>query len=530
MGFDAPKYSRNQVNHAGELLAKRKKIGGSNSLDAMNVLSNWRAAHAYPVNTFQATLRDRLKKIDPTALVAQRLKRTPSILEKLNRFKTMKLAQMQDIGGLRAVLQSIRKLRKLEDIYRSPRFHHELSDWNDYIEKPKADGYRGLHLIFKYRSSRNDALVYNNLLIEIQLRTKLQHDWATAVETMDIYLGQALKIGKGNRRWKRFFKYTSMAFSILENSPPVPGLEKVPERKIFQEVRRMGSELKVLEKLEGFSIATDMILNDPGVGAYNIVMLNIAEKKVRIRPFPRTKLSEATRELTRLERKYSDDGNVDIVLLSAGPLKQLKKAYPNYFLDTYSFIRRVKRIISLSKARPKTSAVGLRRTRRKRISAGPRERVRNLLFSGDIPQADGLDSIRKVVEVVDSGLISKKEISDATGYSPRHVQYKIASAEILGFVDKREAITITPLGRAWLHTKSGSNEESMFLKKSIERTRVFKLVATDLFDSTRPDKEILAKRIADYANLAESTALRRASTLITWSNRILQYYLPIGEQ
>ncbi len=529
MGFEPPKYSRNKVNKAGDILAKRKKIKNSENFDAMSILGNWRVAHAYPINTFQATLRDRLKRIDESALVGQRLKRAPSIIEKLKRFKTMNLAQMQDIGGLRAVLSNISKLRRLEDVYRSPRFNHELFDWNDYIYKPKSDGYRGLHLIFKYRSTRSEALKYNNLLIELQLRTKIQHDWATAVETMDIYLGQALKLGKGNRRWKRFFKYTSMAFSILESSHPVPGLENLSDKKVFQVVREMDNELKVLEKLEGFSIATDMILNVPGVGVYNLITLNISERSVKIRPYPLSKLSEANRELTGLESKYANNGDVDIVLLSAGPLKKLKKSYPNYFLDTYNFIKRVRKVIDLSKASKKKLSGASFHRKSKPKSLGPRGSVRNFLFSGDIPQADNLDSVRKVVEVINSGLITLKEICLATGYSSRHVQYKISSAVILGFLRKFETIKVTQNGRAWLQKKMSSNEESIFLRRCIENTKVFKMVAPDLFDRVRPNKEILARRIMDYGNLSETTAFRRASTLIAWSNRILQYYLPIDE-
>jgi len=62
MGYEPPKYSRNKVNRAGDILAKRKKIKKGDELDALAISSNWRAAHSYPINTFQATLRNRLKK------------------------------------------------------------------------------------------------------------------------------------------------------------------------------------------------------------------------------------------------------------------------------------------------------------------------------------------------------------------------------------------------------------------------------------------------------------------------------------
>ena len=66
------KYSRNKVNKAGDLLRTLE----SSSLEdhwTADVLSNWRAIHNYPINTFQATLRHKLKAIDEQALVAQRL-------------------------------------------------------------------------------------------------------------------------------------------------------------------------------------------------------------------------------------------------------------------------------------------------------------------------------------------------------------------------------------------------------------------------------------------------------------------------
>ena len=56
-----------------------------------------------PLNEFQNTLRARLKKLGQSdAIVAQRIKRKPTILEKLQRFRSMRLDQMDGIGGIRA--------------------------------------------------------------------------------------------------------------------------------------------------------------------------------------------------------------------------------------------------------------------------------------------------------------------------------------------------------------------------------------------------------------------------------------------
>jgi ppGpp synthetase/RelA/SpoT-type nucleotidyltranferase len=127
MLWPAPQYSKSQINRAGEILAAEDAADAELSR-AHEVLSNWRACHGYPMNTFQPTLRNKLKKIGQVgAIVAQRLKRTPSIIEKLRRFDTMRLARMQDIGGLRAVVPKISDVRSLRDEYARSKFKHPAS-------------------------------------------------------------------------------------------------------------------------------------------------------------------------------------------------------------------------------------------------------------------------------------------------------------------------------------------------------------------------------------------------------------------
>jgi hypothetical protein len=152
MPWPIPAYSRGQVNRAGEIL--RNGLASTNDLDfATDVLTNWRACHGYPLNTFQATLRRKLRGISPSAFVAQRLKRSPSIISKLQRFPEMQLARMQDIGGLRAVVPALSHVKRLVSSYQSSRFLHELVSTRDYIASPKTSGYRSVHLVYRYRRS-----------------------------------------------------------------------------------------------------------------------------------------------------------------------------------------------------------------------------------------------------------------------------------------------------------------------------------------------------------------------------------------
>jgi ppGpp synthetase/RelA/SpoT-type nucleotidyltranferase len=149
MAFVVPRFTKGEVNRSGVILADESALNSDEWYEANDVLANWRGAHAYPINTFQATLRSKLKAIDPKALVAQRLKRTPSIIAKLRRFDGMQLARMQDIGGLRAVVTSMAQLQELADAYRVTRFAHEKLPTKNYIVNPKNDGYRSVHFIFR---------------------------------------------------------------------------------------------------------------------------------------------------------------------------------------------------------------------------------------------------------------------------------------------------------------------------------------------------------------------------------------------
>ena len=346
MTLPTPRYTRSQVNRAGRVL-----IAENPTIEqfewARDVLTNWRACHAYPVNTFQATLRKKLQHIDKKAIVAQRLKRTPSIISKLQRFEGMNLARMQDIGGLRAVVGSLQQARDLEMEYRQSRFTHELVGSSDYIKEPKETGYRSIHLVYRYKNL--NAPAYDKLQLELQIRTKLQHAWATAVETMGTFLGQALKSSQGEQQWLRFFEVTGSAFAYIERSTLVPGYEHLSRQDTFKAVAAAEADLGVLDKLDGFSIALNAISTDKGRGSYHIVVLDSASKTVEIKSYGRNRLDEAALDYAAVETRAARGEMIEAVLVSAGPIESLRRAYPNYFLDTRDFIRRVKRIIQLGK-------------------------------------------------------------------------------------------------------------------------------------------------------------------------------------
>jgi hypothetical protein len=345
MAFPTPRYSRTQVQRAGSLLISDDPLSDLNEwFNAFGVLTNWRACHGYPINTFQATLRTKLKKIDAEALVAQRLKRTPSILNKLRRFPGMNLSRMQDIGGLRAVVSTLAQLNKLHENYIDTNFTHNLISEYDYVKQPKPSGYRSVHLIYKYKLRTPSP--YDGLQIELQLRTKLQHAWATAVETVGTFIEHSLKSSEGPEEWLNFFSLASSAFCHIENTPLVPGYESLSKMETFQETTSRAKKMGVVDLLVGYSSAVKAIPASGTRSAYYLVELELGgeSKKVNITPFARDRLEEANTLYSELEQQVAKGKDAQVVLVSAGSIDSLKRAYPNYFLDTHEFLRHLNKI------------------------------------------------------------------------------------------------------------------------------------------------------------------------------------------
>lgn len=345
-----PNISKSQLNKAARLVVAGD-LSGSEYRDAVAVVNAWRTAHAYPLNTFTATLRKKTQKLDD-ALVAQRLKRLPTIIDKLQRQPNMDLTRMQDIGGVRAIVKDMHDLEMLRREYTEPgRFTHELYDVDDYVASPKDDGYRSVHLVFRYNNTlarAGNAEHYKGLFVEVQIRTSLQHEWATAVETVGIMLNQHLKTQRGSRQWLEFFEYMSSIFAIIEQQPVLDKHKNMTSQEIINAAAEYIKKMKIIDALQGWKNAAQMIDRHHIEGHYNLITLNTKAQKVTIRAFAKDRLQQATDAYSLAEQDAAIDPNLDVVLVAAGSIKQLKLAYPNYFLDIQHFINRVQDVVQVA--------------------------------------------------------------------------------------------------------------------------------------------------------------------------------------
>jgi hypothetical protein len=338
MTWDRPRFDRSEVNRAGrELLAT--PMGEAAPDWALEIVNNWRASHSYPLNAFEVSLRERVRKHALASTVVQRLKRLPSIRAKLALQSSMKLTQMQDIGGCRAVVPTWSTVLTLSELYKASRQKHALIHEDDYINGPKESGYRGFHLIYRYESRVRPE--YNGLKIEIQLRTRLQHAWATAVETVGTLLTQPLKSSIGEEDWLRFFSLMGSALAFREGTPTIPGTPTSLHELEF-ELRDLSDRLRVENVLTAYGRAIQTIYQGERRASYYLLELQPAGGKgsqgvVTITGFESDQLEEATRSYLGAEKRLTAPGT-QAVLVSGGSLQSLAIAYPNFFLDTRRFL------------------------------------------------------------------------------------------------------------------------------------------------------------------------------------------------
>jgi hypothetical protein len=159
-------------------------------------------------------------------------------------------------------------------------------------------------------------------------------------------LGQALKSGQGEQEWRNFFSKASAAIAVVEKSPPVPGFEGCAPEQVYRQVAESEASLHVLDKLKGFAIAADRITTERGQGAYHLVVLDSENRTVQIKPYPIARLEQANIDYAEIEKRTKAGEPIEAVLVSAGPVDALRKAYPNYFLDTQAFVAQIAKVIA----------------------------------------------------------------------------------------------------------------------------------------------------------------------------------------
>jgi ppGpp synthetase/RelA/SpoT-type nucleotidyltranferase len=340
-------FTMKQIKRAGKVIAGRLLWSPETEQEireAFRVANNWRDTHAYPLLSVRHQLIYYMGFESIDGLTAARLKRMQAIRRKLRRpDMSIGLDQLQDLGGCRAILSSIGDVQKLVACLKS-RSKHDLWNEDDYIAIPKSDGYRSYHLMYKFRA-REGGEIYNGRRIEIQIRTRLQHAWATAVEGIGLFRGEDLKGNQGNREWLRLFELVSSEFAFAENCAEVATAP--PRRERVQEIIALERSLRADKTLENISNAvrwTESAIQVNGAPSYYLIKYDNKTKQVNVAPYFRQDLALASYDKAEFADNAYDTEKENIVLVEADKIDSLRDAYPNYFGDMQLFRMQLRRV------------------------------------------------------------------------------------------------------------------------------------------------------------------------------------------
>lgn len=317
---------------------------------------NFREAHNIIIKLFTIEL----KKVNFSKqhLTASRNKRIETIISKLCRPEKPKLDRIHDIAGTRIIFENIKSLENYIDILENTelvnfkeKINEDKNRYN-YIKNPKSDGYRSIHKVFYYSSNipystlNEKSFNLENKKIELQLRTRLQHIWATTVEIYDIINKSNIKTGTHNKLETKeglFFKNCSLVFEGIESND----VEKIKIN--INEIFRDKDLVEIYNRLKGIKNIKNIQLPKT-LGSDEVFILITDLNKGKTTFFTTDPIEKNDKQDTflinasyrRLEEKNTK-GEYILLLLTLGDIKKLKNVYPNYFLNTNEFISILKK-------------------------------------------------------------------------------------------------------------------------------------------------------------------------------------------
>ena len=324
-------FTNSEINGLGkkmkQLYAEGKDLQCLTNSDK-NMFLDWRLTFAEPMRQLYCTLNTQY----PTYKSSCRIKRMESIFRKVN----YKLTSMHDIAGVRVVTNNLNELCSLKEECEKLKSPQEntykivsSSLFHDYSTKPR-NGYRSVHFDVQLRDDVTGRCYH----VELQLRTKLQHAWAQAVEAIDSIESTDVK---HNPDKDKFWILLSALIAYKEGDGTL-----IPEGKSYKDLEKelinINDRRQYLEKLRLFSHET-LIENPSSLQrGWNLIIHDLGEQEGRVVSF---------NNLDDLKREYIKEGMPDYPIVYTDDPDNLPSSYSAYYPQRQSLDTVIKLIENL---------------------------------------------------------------------------------------------------------------------------------------------------------------------------------------
>lgn len=319
------KLTKSQIRKLGDSI----KINTRDiSNDNLELLQQYRTSYKETLSLVFTSLTTLTKSVYTESILSYRIKRIDSIIRKLERKPEMQLDRMWDIVGCRCILKNEKQIRKLEGKIKDHFFVIERQT-RDYYKRESVTGYKSLHLYIRLNENHSDV-------IEIQLRTKDDHNWATLVEITDLLLDDNAKEAKDYTKTKfgQFHKLLSKKENLDEEET-----RYILDTVIVNNLYNLISKTFINNYVE---VRSQWVNNEKSKFKNFFVIVSQKDKYPQIQSFESYEKAEI--EYFNLFKNDSK-ANVLLTYLQNNCYEQISIAYSNYILTTHVFIYDFLRII-----------------------------------------------------------------------------------------------------------------------------------------------------------------------------------------